>query len=369
VSSPQEPAARVVDVRMSRLERLPWRRIILIVLSLGLLALVIVGSAATLSKPAGEGGYSGKTWVGFIVDGIAQGAIYALIALGYTLVYGILRMINFAHGEVVMSGAFASFFFLDAYATSGFLNRHPIVALLIVTFVAVIVSMSVAILLERIAYRPLRNAPRLVPLITAIGASLFLQNAFRGFFGPQARGYPKPNVLVGSYDLGGLDIPKVRVLVFVVALICMLSLQAFVARTKTGRSMRAVAQDREIASLMGIDVNRVIMITFAIGGLLAGIAGVLFAETFEQVRFDMGFRPGIAAFTAAVLGGIGSIGGAALGGFALGLLQSIGPALLLSGFGIPSPFSLKDAFTFLVLVLVLVFRPGGLLGTGEQEKV
>jgi branched-chain amino acid transport system permease protein len=278
-------------------------------------------------------------------------------------------MINFAHGEVVMAGAFASFFFVDAYAASGFLNRHPIVAMLIVTVVAIVVSSGVAVLLERIAYRPLRNAPRLVPLITAIGASLFLQNAFRGFFGPQARGYPKPNILAGQMSLLGLDVPKVRVLVFVVALICMIGLQAFVSRTRTGRSMRAVAQDREIASLMGIDVDRVIMITFAIGGILAGIAGVLFSATFEQVRFDMGFRPGIAAFTAAVLGGIGSIGGAALGGFLLGLLQSLGPALLLSGFGIPSPFSLKDAFTFLVLVLVLVFRPGGLLGTGEQEKV
>jgi branched-chain amino acid transport system permease protein len=354
---------------MTRLERLPWRRIILVVLSIALLALVVAGSTATLSKAPGQGGYSGATWVGFVVDGIAQGAIYALIALGYTLVYGILRMINFAHGEVVMAGAFAAFFFDDAYARSGLLNRHPIIALLIVTLAAIVASMGVAVLLERIAYRPLRNAPRLVPLITAIGASLFLQNAFRGFFGPQARGFPKPDILVGRADVLGLDVPRIRVLVFVVAVLCMIALQAFVARTKTGRSMRAVAQDREIASLMGIDVDRVIMITFAIGGILAGVAGVLFAATFEQVRFDMGFRPGIAAFTAAVLGGIGSIGGAALGGFLLGLLQSLGPALLLSGFGIPSPFSLKDAFTFLVLVLVLVFRPGGLLGTGEQEKV
>ena len=185
--------------------------------------------------------------------------------------------------------------------------------------------MIVAVLLERIAYRPLRNAPRLVPLITAIGASLFLSNAFRGFFGPQTRGFPRPEGLVGSVQIFGLEVQKVRILVIVVGLICMVVLQGFVARTTTGRSMRAVAQDREIASLMGIDVNRVIMITFAIGGILAGIAGVLFATTFEQVRYDMGFRPGIAAFTAAVLGGIGSIGGAVLGGFLLGLLQAIGP--------------------------------------------
>ena len=354
---------------MSRFERLPWRRIILVILSIGLIILTIVGSVATLSKPPGEGGYSASTWAGFVVDGISQGAIYALIALGYTLVYGILRMINFAHGEVMMTGAFAGFFFADAYAQSGYLDRNPIAAMLIVTLAAVIVSMIVAVLLERIAYRPLRNAPRLVPLITAIGASLFLSNAFRGFFGPQTRGFPRPEALVGSVQIFGLEVQKVRILVIVVGLICMVVLQVFVARTTTGRSMRAVAQDREIASLMGIDVNRVIMITFAIGGILAGIAGVLFATTFEQVRYDMGFRPGIAAFTAAVLGGIGSIGGAVLGGFLLGILQAIGPALILSGFGIPSPFALKDAFTFLVLVLVLVYRPGGLLGTGEQEKV
>jgi branched-chain amino acid transport system permease protein len=369
VSRGEEGGSPATDLRTSRLDRLPWRRIILIVLSVGLVVLVVVGSTATLSKSPGEGGYSGNTWVGFIVDGIAQGAIYALIALGYTLVYGILRMINFAHGEVVMAGAFAGFFFVDAYAASGLLNRHPIVAMLLVTLAAIIVSTGVAVLLERIAYRPLRDAPRLVPLITAIGASLFLQAAFRGFFGPQARGFPQPEILAGRVQFLGLDVPKVRLLVFVVAILCMILLQVFVARTRTGRSMRAVAQDREIASLMGIDVDRVITITFAIGGILAGIAGVLFAATFQQVRFDMGFKPGIAAFTAAVLGGIGSIGGAAVGGFLLGLLQALGPALLLSGFGIPSPFSLKDAFTFLVLVLVLVFRPGGLLGTGEREKV
>ncbi len=229
--------------------------------------------------------------------------------------------------------------------------------------------MGTAVLLERLAYRPLRNAPRLVPLITAIGASLFLQNAFRGFFGPQPYGYPKPVVLAGNITVFGVTVQKIQLLVLVVAVICMAVLQWFVSRTTTGRSMRAVAQDREIASLMGINVDRVIVTTFAIGGVLAGIAGVLFALTFEQVQFTMGFRPGIAAFTAAVLGGIGSIGGAALGGFVIGLLQAVGPPLILTGFGIPSVFSLRDAFVFLVLVLVLVFRPGGLLGTGEAEKV
>ncbi len=355
--------------RLGRFERLPWRRIILVVLGIVVGGVVVLGASRTLGLDRADGGYSAGAWRDFIVQGAAQGAIFAMIALGYSLVYGILRMINFAHGEVFMAGAFGSFFFADAYAKSGFLNRSPLLALTIVTIVAVGISVGTAVLLERLAYRPLRNAPRLVPLITAIGASLFLQNAFRGFFGPQPYGYPKPTLLAGNTTVLGVQVQKTQLLVLVVALICMIALQWFVATTRTGRSMRAVAQDREIASLMGINVDRVIVVTFAIGGVLAGIAGVLFSLTFEQVQFTMGFRPGIAAFTAAVLGGIGSIGGAALGGFVIGLLQAVGPPLILTGFGIPSVFSLRDAFVFLVLVLVLVFRPGGLLGTGEAEKV
>jgi branched-chain amino acid transport system permease protein len=362
--------SRVVpDVKMARLERLPWRRIILVVLGVLIVVVVAVGASKTLSLDAAEGGYSGDAWIDFVVEGVSQGAIFAMIALGYSLVYGILRMINFAHGEVFMSGAFASFFFADAFASSGFLDRSPIVALAILTAVAVGTSVGTAVLLERIAYRPLRNAPRLVPLITAIGASLFLQNVFRGFFGPQPYGYPKPQILNGSVTLVGVSLTRIQLLVLVTSILAMIGLQVFVSRTTTGRAMRAVAQDSEIASLMGIDVNRVVVITFAIGGILAGVAGILFSLTFGQVQFTMGFRPGIAAFTAAVLGGIGSISGAALGGFLIGLLRAVGPPLILTGYGIPSVFSLRDAFVFLVLVLVLVFRPGGLLGTGEAEKV
>ena len=359
-------ASPVAAVQMRRFERLPWRRIILVVLGVVIATLVVLGVFRTLT---GAQRFSGDYWIDQTINGLAQGAILAMIALGYSLVYGILRMINFAHGEVFMAGAFGSFFFADAYVQSGFLNRSPVLALLIVTAVAISVSVGTAVLLERIAYRPLRNAPRLVPLITAIGASLFLQNAFRGFFGPQPYPFPKPQVLAGNIVLGGVPVQKVQVLVLIVAVVCMVLLQWFVSGTTTGRSMRAVAQDKEIASLMGIDVDRVIVVTFAIGGVLAGIAGVLFSLTFEQVQFTMGFRPGIAAFTAAVLGGIGSIGGAALGGFVIGMLQAMGPSLLLTGFGIPSVNSLRDAFVFLVLVLILVFRPGGLLGSGEAEKV
>lgn len=354
--------------QLGLIERLPWRRIIQGVLSVVIVAIVAIGAYKTLTLPADER-YSAASWKSFIVLGVAQGAIIALIALGYTLVYGILRMINFAHGEVFMFGAFAAYFFSKAWEQSGLLDRNPLASLAALLIIAMIASMSVAMLLERIAYRPLRNAPRLVPLITAIGASLFLQNTARGFFGAQSRGFGVPKVLDGTWTILGIELDRVSVIVMVTVALSVTGLSLFVARTRTGRSMRAVAADSEIASLMGIKVDRVIVTTFAIGGLLAGVAAVLYSITFESVNFTMGVRPGIAAFTAAVLGGIGSISGAALGGVLLGLLQSIGPALILTGYGIPSSFQLKDAFTFLVLVLVLIFRPGGLLGSGEAEKV
>jgi len=358
----------VRGAHLGRLERLPWRRIVLVVLSILIVAVVAIGVYKTLTLPADER-YSAETWKDFIVLGLAQGAIIALIALGYTLVYGILRMINFAHGEVFMFGAFAAYFFSKAWEESGFLNRNPVLAIVLLMIIAMVTSMAVAILLERIAYRPLRNAPRLVPLITAIGASLFLQNTARGFFGAQNRGFGVPDALQGTWTIFGITVDRIQVVVLVTVIVAVASLSLFIARTKTGKSMRAVAADSEIASLMGIQVDRVIVTTFAIGGLMAGVAAVLFSLTFESVNFTMGVRPGIAAFTAAVLGGIGSISGAALGGILLGLLQSVGPALILTGYGIPSSFQLKDAFTFLILVLVLIFRPGGLLGSGEAEKV
>ena len=351
--------------QLGRLERLPWRRIILIMLSVLIVSTVAIGAYKTISQQR----YSADAWRDFIVLGLAQGSIYALIALGYTLVYGILRMINFAHGEVFMFGAFAAFFFSDAYEASGFLDSNPVASIAIMLVVAMLTSTGVALLLERVAYRPLRNAPRLVPLITAIGASLFLQNTARGFFGAQTKGFGVPTALEGTWTILGLELQRTQVLVFVTVIVAVAALSLFIARTTTGKSMRAVAADSEIASLMGIHVDRMIVTTFAIGGLLAGVAAVLYSITFESVNFSMGFRPGIAAFTAAVLGGIGSISGAALGGITLGLLQSLGPALILTGYDVPSPFQLKDAFTFFVLVLVLIFRPGGLLGSGEAEKV
>jgi branched-chain amino acid transport system permease protein len=364
-----QPSTRVADVRLNALERFPWRRVILVILAVVITAVVVIGSVKTLSLTPAEGGLPADDWIRLIVQGVSQGAIFALIALGYTMVYGILRMINFAHGEVFMAGAFCSVFFAEAFADSGFLNSNTLVAMIILFAVAIAGSTGTALLLERVAYRPVRSAPRLVPLITAIGASLFLQNAFRGFFGPQPYAYPQPAGLVGTVEILGITMQKIEVLTVVVAIAAMVALQLLVSRTRTGRSMRAVAEDREIASLMGIDVKRTIVTTFVIGAVLAGVAAVLFSLTFQQVQFNMGFKPGIVAFTAAVLGGIGSIGGSVLGGFTIGVLRAVGPALLLTGFGVPSPYSLTDAFVFLVLVLVLVYRPGGLLGHGEAEKV
>lgn len=357
------PSARAVF-----LERFPLRKAIQLVLAVVLVVGVGYGAWKTLSLPAGQA-ISGSGWRDFIVQGLSRGSIYAMIAIGYSLVYGILLMINFAHGEVFMAGAFASFFVARTFEQNGFLNENAIVAIVVLLVVAMTVSMFTAILLERVAYRPLRGAPRLVPLITAIGASLFLQNAFRGFFSPRTRGYPKPSVLDGQWKILGIEVQRPAALVILTALLAMVALSLFVARTKTGKSMRAVSEDKEIASLMGINVDRVIVTTFAVGGLLAGVAGVLFAFTFGQVGPFMGFVPGIKAFTAAVLGGIGSISGAALGGFTLGLMEAVAPPLLLKGVGVPSFFQLQDVVAFMVLVFVLIYRPGGILGSAEEQKV
>jgi branched-chain amino acid transport system permease protein len=228
--------------------------------------------------------------------------------------------------------------------------------------------MAVAMILERVAYRPLRGAPRLVPLITAIGASLFLQYTFRGFYGAQVRAYPNIDIMQGSISIGGYSVQKSQVLVTIGAIILWFSLYLVIERTKLGRAMRAVGEDREIAALMGINVDRTIVSTFAIGGALAGAAGILFVQLFNQVWFFMGFFPGIKAFTAAVLGGIGSITGAAIGGLVLGILEAVGPILFLTGFGIPSPNQLQPIISFGILVLVLIFRPGGLFGAPDEER-
>ena len=323
-----------------------------------LVALIIWGSTVTLIK----GTYTSRHWMDFIIFGLAQGSIYALIAMGYTMVYGVLRMINFAHSEVFMSGPYTAYFFAAYFHQSGMLDEYPALSLVVIFIVSMATSTLIAVLLERIAYRPLRGAPRLVPLITAIGASFFLQYMFRGFYGSGFQAYPVIKPLEGQLVLGPIHILKFQALVIAAAAFLMVALYQFVQRTKIGKAIRSVSEDKEASALMGIDVDRMITMTFVIGGAAAGAAGVLYALMFKQVHFFMGFIPGIKAFTAAVLGGIGNIPGAMLGGIFLGLVESIGPSLILDGLGIVAPYQLKDAIAFTLLVLILIFRPTGILG-------
>ena len=329
-----------------------WGFRILIVLVL------VVGTFFTIRA----GKYTGEQWIDFIVFGISQGAIYALIALGYTMVYGILRMINFAHGDIFMTGAFGGYFAAVLLSSLGWFENNPVLALIVPILVAMIVSASIAMLVERVAYRPLRGAPRLVPLISAIGASFFIEYSFRGLFGAGKYAYPPIKALEGSWHVLGTDILKVQVVVAIAAFIMMAVLQSIVMYTKVGKAMRAVSENKDTAALMGIDVNRIIVATFAIGAAMAGAAGVLFALVYRQFDWYSGFTPGIKAFTAAVLGGIGNIPGAMVGGLVLGIFESIGPSLFLEGLGITRAYQLKDAIAYTMLVMILLFRPQGILG-------
>jgi len=339
-------------------QRITATDIVVWAIGLAIAVMVIYGSIKTLAL----GKYDAATWIDLTITGLALGGVYALIALGYTLVYGILRMINFAHSEVFMSGPFTAAFAAEALARVGWWNTYPLLSLLIVTVVSAGVSASIAILLERIAYRPLRGAPRLVPLITAIGASFFLQYTFRGLYGSGLKGYPDMELLKGFFMLGSIRVFKTQATVIIGAFVLMLILYAIVQRTKMGRAMRSVSEDKEVAALMGINVDRTISSTFFLGGISAGLAGILYLLLFPQAHFFMGFIPGLKAFTAAVLGGIGNVPGAFLGAMVLGLLESVGPSLFLDGMGIPAAYQLKDAIAFTILVFILIFRPTGILG-------
>lgn len=312
--------------------------------------------------------YGTKDWISFLIFGLAQGGVYALIALGYTMVYGVLFMINFAHGDIFMGGAYIASYVANAFQRSGFMDEQPIIALLIVFAVAIVVSVIMAVVLERVAYRPLRMAPRLVPLITAIGASFFIEYAFARLFGSGMKRYPDVKAISGSWQIGEVKVLHIHAIVFVAAVLMMLGLYWFVQQTKTGKAIRAVAEDKEVAALMGIDVDRVIVTTFVVGAALAGAAGVLFALYNKQCTHTMGFLPGIKAFTAAVLGGIGNIPGAMFGGMFLGIFENIGPTLFFDGLGIPSPSQLKDVIAFTMLVVILIFRPTGIMGQVMARK-
>ncbi|MEK7341615.1 MAG: branched-chain amino acid ABC transporter permease [Candidatus Binatota bacterium] len=309
-----------------------------------------------------------------LVDGIVLGFMYALIALGYTMVYGILEFINFAHSEIFVIGAFVGVEILLMLESSGGLAAlHPAFVVLFVLLAGMVISGLAAMALERVAYRPLRGAPRLVPLISAIGASFFLQDFIRlveslwrnSFY----LSYPALPVLDESVKLGlDVEVPVKSVLVIATALVMLLGLYLFVHRTKVGIAIRAVAQDPDTASLMGIPVNRMISLTFFVGGAMGGAAGVLFGLHYSLINPYSGFVPGLKAFTAAVLGGIGNIPGAVLGGIVLGLMEAFAASylsLLTNGaFGA----EYKDVFAFAILILILIFRPKGLLGEKVREE-
>jgi branched-chain amino acid transport system permease protein len=298
-----------------------------------------------------------------VVNGLSLGGIYALIALGYTMVYGIIELINFAHGDVYTLGSFFSLAILSALGVSGEVHGPMLFAVAGVTIVAAMLLCGITgVLIERLAYRRLRNAPRLAPLITAIGVSFILENVMQLWKGPSP--IPFPQVMPDpSASIAGVDVHAKQVLVVVLAVAMMGALNVVVYRTKIGKAMRATAQDRDAAQLMGININTTIAMTFLIGSALAGVAGFVSGVYYGSTWFFNGFEAGLKAFTAAVLGGIGNIAGAMLGGFLIGLIEAIATQY------IPGGAQWSNVVVFSVLVLVLIFRPSGLLGEALPEKV
>jgi branched-chain amino acid transport system permease protein len=301
-----------------------------------------------------------------IENGITLGAMYALVALGYTLVYGIIELINFAHGDVFMWSTVVTFAVVQALHISGALGGVQLVGVvLLLILIGVVVSATLNVTIERVLYRPLRRAPRLAPLIAAIGASFILENvaqlwrgsgftAFPGIF-PTGKGY---GLSIGSVNINYLDI-----FIVVLAVTLMVGLDRLIRLTRLGKAMRATAQDPEAAALMGVNIDRTIVATFLIGGALAGATGVLYNLYIGQVWFLTGFQLGLIAFTAAVLGGIGNVNGAVLGGFLIGVINSVAIQY------VPQGLQWSNAIVFAILVLILVFRPSGLLGQRIPDKV
>jgi len=295
-----------------------------------------------------------------LINGLVMGSLYALVALGYTMVYGIINLINFAHGEVLMVGAITSWSVMEFFAQ--YTPGMPLwVAFLISMVLAALVCALINVVIEKLAYRPLRNAPKLAPLITAIGVSILLQTLVMIIFRPTYKSYNNP-LPSEPLNLGPWVITPTQITILVVTAMLLFALNLLVNHTALGRAMRATSENPAMASLMGVKVDRIISWTFAIGAVLAAVAGVLWAANFGTVHHAMGFMPGLKAFTAAVLGGIGNLPGAVLGGLCLGLIESIGSGYLgaLSGGVLGSQYS--DIFAFGVLIVMLTLRPAGLLG-------
>ena len=299
-----------------------------------------------------------------LVNGVTLGSVYALIALGYSMVYGILKLLNFAHGEVYMIGAFIGYFVLTGLGGSASPNL-PVALVLTLMFLAGMLGAGLlGVVIERFAYRPLRNAPRIAPLISAIGVSFFLQASALLLFTAQFRTYDTPQLISPTthrLEVGPLSISLVRMLVIGSAVLLMIALTLLVSRTRLGKAMRAVSYDREAAAMMGIDVDRVIVATFFIGSVLAGAAGVMVGLVFERVFHFMGFIAGLKGFTAAVIGGIGNIPGAMLGGLLIGLAEAFSASYISSTF--------QNLIVFGVLITIMLVRPSGLLGSPVLKKV
>ena len=297
---------------------------------------------------------AGSLFLQQLINGLSLGSVYALIALGYTMVYGIVKLINFAHGDILMLGAYSGYFVLRQFGTT------PVGMFLAFLF-AMVVCAVISILIERFAYRPLRSAPRLNSLITAIAVSLILQNGARvlPFIGPNPRQYPTMETV--NISLGLISISNIQLIVIALSAILMIILNYIINYTKTGKAMRAVSYDMQAASLMGISVNKTIAFTFALGAVLAAAGGVLYATAYPQIEPTMGTMPGLKAFVAAVLGGIGSVPGAMLGGYILGIAETMTKGFLVSQF--------SDAISFSILIIILLVKPTGILGEKMRVKV
>jgi branched-chain amino acid transport system permease protein len=305
-----------------------------------------------------------ETFLQQLINGLILGSIYALVALGYTMVYGILELINFAHGEIVMMGAMVALTIIHALA--GTALPGPLIILL-GALVAIPACMALGFTIERVAYRPLRHAPRLAPLITAIGVSIVLQNTAMLIWGKQYISMPAV-FKATQFNIGGATISDLQIFIFLLSCALMAGLLLLVNKSRLGRAMRATAQNKEVAGLMGVDINRIISMTFLIGSALGAVGGVMVTSYYGLAHYYMGFLLGLKAFTAAVMGGIGNLGGAMLGGLLLGVIESMGAGYIgdLTGGFLGSHY--QDVFAFFVLIAVLVFRPSGLLGERVAER-
>ena len=294
------------------------------------------------------------------ITGLTLGAVYALVALGYSMVFGIIKLLNFAHGDIYMLGAFAGFATMTAFGIS---NESSIPLLLVIMLLSMVTTGLIGVGIERIAYRPLRNAPKISLLISAIGASYLLENLATVIFGGRPKSFPTPKLFTDMIDIHGVAIQKLTFYIPIVTIIFLAGLLYLINHTKSGIAMRAVAKDHETASIMGVNVNRIISLTFVIGSALAAVGGIMWGMKYPSIQPLMGVMPGLKAFIAAVIGGIGNVKGAVIGGFLLGIAEVMLVAFL------PALSGYRDAFAFVLLIVILLVKPTGIIGEKIAEKV